>query len=219
MGQLPRCQGVCMAPARGMSLLGLSPQPRAHPGGRGACAPNNSHSGEAKRNFQEERAPQAPASPGATLLRASRWPQVPPPRERRRALGPGTRGGCVPAAPAAFQEQYCWHQAGSPRRQRIHRPFMRGARMIYCLGEGAGAGGWSPRVPAPSSSCCGAPTRVVRRLRVSPGVTSPHTGMGQSEFPCPFCPVPAHSLTHLQGPGDTLCPWYPAASELPPFVA
>lgn len=116
---------------------------------RGACAPNNGRSGEAKRNFQEERAPQALAPPGATGRARSCWPQVQPQQERWRVLGPGTRGGCVPAAPAAFQEQYCWHQAGSLRRQRIHGPFMRGAGMIYCLEEGAGVGGWSPLRPAP----------------------------------------------------------------------
>lgn len=126
-------------------------RPHAHSGcwERGACAPNNGRSGEAKRNFQEERAPRAPAPPGATGRARSCWPQVRPQQERRRALGPGTRGGCVPAAPAAFQEQYCWHQAGSLRRQRIHGPFMRGAGMIYCLEEGAGVGGWSPLCPAP----------------------------------------------------------------------
>lgn len=108
----------------------------------GTCTPNNSRSGEAKRNFQEERAPRASAPPGAAGR--ARWPQVRPQQDRRRALGPGTRGGCVPAAPAAFQEQYCWHQAGSLSRQHIHGPFMTGAGMIYCLGEGAGVGGWSP---------------------------------------------------------------------------
>lgn len=145
----------------------------------------------------------------------SRWPQVPPQRERRRALGPGTRGCCVPTAPAAFQEQYCWHQADSLRRQRIHGPFMRGTGMIYCLGEGAGAGGWSPSVLAPARPAPRAcslpwgPTHVSKAEGLARGITSPQLGVGQSGSPCPICTLPACSLPHLRGPGMCSLPGHP----------
>lgn len=122
----------------------------------------------------------------------SGWPQVPPQREWRRVLGPGTRGGCVPAAPAAFQEQYCWHQAGSLHRQHIHGPFMRGVGMIYCLGEGAGAGGWSPSMPAPGPLCmlAAAGPRTCKQGRGSgQGVVSPNGAWDKSRSLCPICGV------------------------------
>lgn len=194
------------------------PQPRTpctyRVQGAGEPAPQTTAVQGRPRETSRRKKPPGLRPPQEPPCRAhSRWPQVPPQREQRRALGPGTRGGCVPAAPAAFQEQYCWHQAGSLRRQRIHGPFMRGAGMIYCLGEGAGAGGWSPSVPAPapSPSCvlaAAAPCTREQGCGSGRGVTS-CSGMGQSGSSRPICTVPASSLPHLQGHGDALPHWAP----------
>lgn len=207
-----RAGGFHIAPARGMNLLGLSPRTPCMYGvqGAGEPAPQTTAVQWRPRETSRRKEPPGLRPPQEPPCRAhSRWPQVPPQRERRRALGPGTRGGCVPAAPAAFQEQYCWHQAGSLRRQRIHRPFMRGAGMIYCLGEGAGAGGWSPGVlaPAPSPSCVLAAAGP--RAREAEGLAGGTPLLGQAWGRAgPRAPSP-HYPPCLRGPGDALPPRAP----------
>lgn len=210
--------GVHITSACGMSMLSLSPWAPCMYGvqGAGEPAPQTTAVQGRPRETSRRKEPPGLQPPQEPPCRAhSRWPQVPPQRERRRPLGPGTRGGCVPTAPAAFQEQYCWHQAGSLRRQRIHGPFMRGAGMIYCLGEGAGVGGWSSSMPAPARPAphaCSLPqglAHVSEAEGLARGVTSPLLGMGQSGSCCPICTMPAHSLPHLWDPGDALPSWAP----------
>lgn len=219
---LPWCRGVHITPSRGMSLLSLSPWTPCTYGVQGTGEPTPQTTAVHRRPRETSRRKEPPGlqPPQEPPCRAhSRWPQVPPQQKRRRALGPGTRGGCVPAAPAAFQEQYCWHQAGSLRRQRIHGPFMRGAGMIYCLGEGAGAGGWSPSVlaPEPSASCvltAAGPCTREQSCGSGWGVSS-RSGMGQSRSPVPCAPCQPPRCPVGRALRMRSLPGHPTASELP----
>lgn len=81
--------------------------------------------------------------------------------------------------------------------------------MIYCLGEGAGAGGWSPacRRPAPRACSLLRGPRHTSEARVWPGGHLSSVGHGAEQVPGPICTAALHSLPHLRGRGDVLLPF------------
>lgn len=206
----------------------VRPQPpdpvRVHGAGSwGACALNNSHSGEAKRNFQEERAPRAPPPPGATGLHAL-------------TLAAGaTAAGAAASAGARHKGRLCSRSPGCLPRAILLAPGRLPAPAAHtrAFHEGSGddllpGGRGRGRRMEPRHAGPGTQPLVRARYRRAPRVSEAEGLAGGSPLlrqawgrvgppalsaPClpPCCPVCGalgmHSL-----------PGHPAASELPPSL-
>lgn len=186
---LPQCQ-VSITPAHGMSMLSLRSYARTV--SWGFCAPNKSRSGEAKRNFQEERAPQAPAPTGATVLRGL-W----------LAAG-ATTAGVAASAGARHKGRLCSRSSGCLPRAILLAPGRLPAPAAHTwafheesgddlLPGGRGRGGrMEPQHagarPLVRARCRGAP-HILARPRVCPGGRLSQRDVGQEGSLCTICEV------------------------------